>query len=104
MAASVALVGFGGALPARAEDVSPGRAGELDHMLRHDCGSCHGMTMRGGLGSALVPERLVGIPDAALVTIIMDGLPGTPMPPWRGLLTEGEAAWMVTHLRKGVAR
>jgi mono/diheme cytochrome c family protein len=26
------------------------RQAELLHLLKHDCGSCHGMTRKGGLG------------------------------------------------------
>jgi cytochrome c55X len=77
------------------------RARELVHMLRHDCGSCHGLTLKGGLGPALLPENLAGLPREGLVRIILHGVAGTPMPAWRGLLEEGEAAWLADKLQEG---
>jgi cytochrome c55X len=79
------------------------RQGELLHLLRHDCGSCHGMTLKGGLGPPLRAADLEGLPPEGLVAIIMDGVPGRPMPPWRGLLPETEAAWLVEQLQAGIA-
>ena len=45
------------ALPAlAASPVLPeARQAELIHRLKHDCGSCHGMTMKGGLGPPCCP-------------------------------------------------
>jgi len=36
-----------------------------------------------------------------MVNTVLYGRPGTPMPPWRGLLTEQEARWLVEALRSG---
>ena len=82
-------------------DPTPERKAELRHLLVQDCGSCHGLTLQGGLGPALLPEALRTKSDDLLVTIIMEGRPGTPMPPWRGLLTENEVRWLVTVMRSG---
>ncbi|HYG86890.1 MAG TPA: cytochrome c [Azospirillum sp.] len=92
------------AVPAWAGDPipSPARQTELDYILRQDCGSCHGMTFKGGLGSPLLPENLVGKSEDALADVVLDGIPGTPMPPWRSLLTAPEARWMITRLRQGL--
>ncbi len=79
------------------------RQAQLLHMLKHDCGSCHGMTMKGGLGSSLMPEALAGKSDDELVAVILDGRPGTPMPRWHPLLTAAEATWLVRTLRRGEA-
>jgi cytochrome c55X len=81
--------------------ISAPRQQELLYLLQQDCGSCHGLTLKGGLGSPLLPVNLADKPDAALVEIIMQGLPGTPMPPWRFLLAENEAAWLVRALKSG---
>ncbi len=86
------------AFPALAGDLSPGRAAELERLVRHDCGSCHGMTLKGGLGSDLRAETLVGTAPETLAQIVLDGIPGTAMPPWRPLLTEGEALWTAEYL------
>ncbi|MGQ9366664.1 c-type cytochrome [Azospirillum sp. ST 5-10] len=71
-------------------------------MLRQDCGSCHGMTFKGGLGAPLLPEALAGKAPDALAAVVLDGIPGTPMPPWRGLLSAADARWMVERLQRGL--
>jgi len=82
--------------------ISPDRQAGLLHLLRQDCGSCHGMTMKGGLGPELLPATLADKPDETLVGIILDGVPGTPMPPWRPLLAPAEVTWMVKRLKEGL--
>lgn len=78
------------------------RQGELLHLLRHDCGSCHGMTLSGGLGPALTREALAEKPVEYLYLTVREGHPGTPMPPWRGVLEDMEIHWLVAQLRNGV--
>ena len=81
---------------------SSDRQRELLHLLRHDCGSCHGMTLNGGLGPPLLPSDLEGLPAEGLAAIILNGVPGRPMPPWRALLPAGEVLWLVTQLQAGI--
>ena len=90
------------AASATAADPSPARQAELLHRLKHDCGSCHGMTMKGGLGPSLLPARLAERSDAELVEVILDGRADTPMPPWRFEIHETEAAWLVRRLKRGL--
>lgn len=73
----------------------------LRYLLKHDCGSCHGLTLRGGLGPSLRPEALVGKTDEILVAAILHGRPGTTMPPWKDLLSEEDARSLVTLMRSG---
>ncbi|MCP5368430.1 MAG: cytochrome c [Hyphomicrobiales bacterium] len=80
------------------------RQKELLYMLKHDCGSCHGMTLKGGLGPALLPENLRDRADEDLHESIVNGHPGTAMPPWGPLLGPGEARWLVTILRQGAGQ
>ena len=80
--------------------VSPERAEDLRQMVIHDCGSCHGLTMKGGLGSDLRPETLARKPQEALAATILDGVPGTAMPPWRPLLSEADAEWIAGYLKE----
>lgn len=87
-------------LLAAAAPVPPERAAELEHMVLQDCGSCHGLTRKGGLGSPLTPEALAGRDPGGLAQIILDGVPGTAMPPWRPLISEGDAAWIADYLLK----
>jgi cytochrome c55X len=90
------------AVSALAGPPDPGRRGALLYLLRQDCGSCHGLTLKGGLGPPLLPSSLEGKPDEALVETILDGRPGTPMPPWGFEISPDEAAWMVEQLKAGV--
>jgi cytochrome c55X len=85
-------------LPAAA-DIAPGRATELEHMVLQDCGSCHGLTLKGGLGLPLTAAALTHSDRDGLALIILDGVPGTAMPPWRPLLTEAEALWIADYLK-----
>lgn len=85
------------------ESVSLERAAELERLIRHDCGSCHGMTFKGGLGPDLRAGRFDGVPTTAIAAVILDGRPGTAMPPWRPLLSETEAHWIAAYLAKGSA-
>ena len=91
---------IGAFLAAAAAPVAPERAAELEHMVLQDCGSCHGLTMKGGLGSPLTPEALAGSTPEGLALIILDGVPGTAMPPWRPLISEDDAAWIADYLLK----
>lgn len=98
-----------GALPVLAADpststeltLSPTRRSELVTLVRQDCGSCHGLTLQGGLGPALLPQTLQDKPADYLQFVILNGRPGTAMPPWSRFLSEAEAAWVVRHLQKG---
>jgi len=84
-----------------AEPPAAGRQDELRNLLKHDCGACHGLTLKGGLGPAILPENLQGKSDAYLLDTILDGRKGTAMPPWRPFLNQDEAAWLLALLRKG---
>lgn len=91
-----------GCLAASAQaEPSMARQKELIHLVRQDCGSCHGMTLQGGLGPALLPATLADKPVEGLVATIIGGRPGTPMPPWHRFLVEEEAQWIVAKLMTG---
>ena len=77
------------------------RARELVHMVRQDCGSCHGLTLNGGLGPALTAETFRQRPAESMVATILHGRPGTPMPPFKGIVNEAEAQWIVQQLQAG---
>jgi cytochrome c55X len=92
----VVALAAGSALAGEAPD-----SNKLANLVRHDCGSCHGLTLKGGLGKPLTAERLLQWDGDQLTRIILDGIPGTPMPPWRPLLTEAEARWIAQALKSG---
>ncbi len=77
------------------------RAQALVRMVSQDCGSCHGMQLTGGLGPALTPQALAGMPRESLAATIYHGRPGTPMPPWKAMLDEQEADWIAQRLLEG---
>jgi cytochrome c55X len=89
------------AAPALAEAPGGVSGQALENLVRQDCGSCHGLTLAGGLGPDLRPQALDGMPADVLAEVILDGRPGTAMPPWRPLLSEAEAAWIAEYLLNG---
>lgn len=99
---AVALVLAVAAAAAAAGEPDEARQSELLHRLKHDCGSCHGLTLKGGLGPPLLPARLAERSSDDLVAVILDGVAETPMPPWQGELTPEEARWLVRMLQEGV--
>lgn len=96
VACALAWLAAAGAAPA----VTPQRAAELQHMVVQDCGSCHGLTMKGGLGKPITPADLAGFDPEGLAAIILDGVPGTAMPPWRPLISDADALWIAEYLKK----
>ena len=81
-------------------DLSAARQEELHNLLKQDCGSCHGMTLKGGLGPALTVEALKDKPLEFLSFTIREGRPGTPMPPWKHLLSEADIQWLAHTLKQ----
>lgn len=77
------------------------RKAELAHMVKQDCGSCHGMTLKGGLGPALLPDDLKNKPTLMLENTVLFGRPGTAMPPWKSILKPQEVRWIISQLQKG---
>ncbi|PRY21869.1 cytochrome c55X [Aliiruegeria haliotis] len=73
----------------------------LEHLVKQDCGSCHGLTLKGGLGPDIRPEAISHFDAETLSEVVLDGIPGTAMPPWRPLMSEAEAAWIAEYLLTG---
>jgi cytochrome c55X len=73
----------------------------LSNLVVQDCGSCHGLTLRGGLGPPLRPENLDHLPVDAIAAIIREGVPGSAMPPWKPLLAPEEIHWISRQLKSG---
>ena len=91
---------FGGNARAGGE-LSAAEISRLSNMVRQDCGSCHGLTLKGGLGRPLTAEHLAGMDRETVRDIILFGIDKTPMPGWRGLLSEPEADWIAGALKTG---
>ena len=96
---AVALTGS--TLAARSAEPAGERARELVRMVRQDCGACHGMRLTGGLGPALTREAMVDKPLDSMTATIYGGRPGTPLPPWRAMMSEAEARWIAERLARG---
>jgi len=94
----------GAAAAPQGDGPAPGteRQRELLHMVRQDCGSCHGLRLTGGLGPALTPQALADKPLESMAATIYGGRPGTPMPPWQRFLSADEAAWIARQLAAGL--
>lgn len=73
----------------------------LANLVIQDCGSCHGMTLKGGLGPPLRPGDLADLPVEAIAAIIREGVPNTAMPPWKPLLPPEEIHWISQQLKSG---
>lgn len=78
-------------------------AGEADarlaaRLFRAHCAPCHGPRGDGGKGANLAQPKLLRAPDDnTLREIILNGIPGTEMPPSR--MTDREAWAMVAYVR-----
>ena len=83
------------------QNISADRQKELTYMVQQDCGSCHGMTLKGGLGPSLLPERISVLPKQYLIDAVTYGRHGTPMPPWEPILKQNEIVWIVEQLQLG---
>jgi len=97
----VAAAGLALASTALAGEPEGARRAELVNLVRQDCGACHGYTLKGGLGPSLLPEALAQRDVLVIESVILNGRPGTPMPPWRPFLSEAEAHWIAEQLKKG---
>jgi cytochrome c55X len=83
-----------------ADEPAPARQQELRNLLKHDCGACHGLQLKGGLGPPLLPATLADKSDTLLLLTIQQGRPGTAMPPWKNFLTVDETNWLIRLLRQ----
>ena len=81
--------------------ISPSQQNDLRELVLQDCGSCHGLKLTGGLGSAITAEALQGKSATMLIETILNGRNNTPMPAWKSQLTRAEVAWIVEQLQKG---
>ncbi|MCD0501394.1 c-type cytochrome [Bordetella petrii] len=95
------LLAAGPGAPSAQADPTPRRQAQLDHLLRQDCGSCHGLRMTGGLGPPLTRQALATRPRELLISTIALGRPGTAMPGWEALLSPQDIAWLADRLLQG---
>lgn len=99
--ASLVLLVTSAALGATEQPVRSDTQAELENFVIQDCGSCHGLSLKGGLGPPLRPENLKNLPEGAIAAIIREGVPGTAMPPWKPLLAPADIQWISHQLKTG---
>lgn len=92
----IAALLIGGA--SHAAGVDDDRRVELNNLLKHDCGSCHGLRLEGGLGPPLTAPRMRQRSTAYLRAVIREGVPGTAMPPWGPLLSDRDIDYLADRL------
>ncbi len=90
-----------GVASAAAPIPAPERQRELIHLVRQECGFCHGLRLTGGLGSPLTAAAMKDKPAETMIAVILYGIPGTAMPPWQPFVSEAEATWIVLKLQEG---
>jgi len=97
------LVGLAAGMGASVAIAEPGlqRQQELIHLVRQECGFCHGLHLTGGLGSPITVAAMRDKPLETMRAVILYGIPGTAMPGWQPFLSEGEAGWIVRKLQEG---
>lgn len=96
--AAIAALLAGSAWVAQAGEAQNPEA--LKRLVHQDCGSCHGLTLKGGLGPDLRPQSLEHYEVEGLAAVILYGIPGTAMPPWSPLITSDTANWIAQYLLK----
>ncbi|MBX6963625.1 cytochrome c [Alcaligenes faecalis] len=74
------------------------RQASLRTLLHQECGSCHGLLLKGGLGPALTADTLRGQSAEQISLTIMHGRPGTAMPAWNRFLQPAESLWLANFL------
>lgn len=87
--------------PALADAPGAERQRELVRFVRQECGFCHGLSLGGGLGSALTAGPMRERPAEVLAAAIQHGIPGTAMPPWAPYLSAADTDWIVEQLQQG---
>ncbi|WP_029066320.1 cytochrome c [Labrenzia sp. DG1229] len=92
-------IGFLCCTPVLAGETSPPT--DLINLVHQDCGSCHGLTLKGGLGPDIRPQSLSHYDVETLSTVVLDGIPETAMPPWRPLMSEADAKRVAEYLLQG---
>ncbi|MCV0426254.1 MAG: cytochrome c [Roseibium sp.] len=85
--------------PVGAEEAA--QTDKLVNLVHQDCGSCHGLTLKGGLGPDIRPQSLSHYDIDTLSTVVLDGIPDTAMPPWRPLMSEADAKKIAEYLLQG---
>ncbi|QOP43953.1 c-type cytochrome [Sulfurimonas sediminis] len=72
---------------------------DVEKMFEKECQGCHGPNHEGGVGADLRPAQLEKKNAYTLAEIILNGRPGTAMPPFANKMTKADAQKMVDYLQ-----
>ena len=93
--------------PAGAPQARPGAArggNPAAGLYAQYCASCHGPTLRGGVAMSLIDEDWKhGADDGSITRTITEGIAGTPMIPFKGILDEVQVRQIVYYMRQQAA-
>ena len=67
-------------------------------IFARDCQVCHGEKGKGGIGASLSAPIAAVRPEAFLRQVIGDGIEGSPMPAFRGALSEDDIEHVVAFV------
>jgi nitrite reductase (NO-forming)/hydroxylamine reductase len=72
---------------------------DADAVFERECQGCHGPKHQGGVGSDIRPAVVKPKNAQMLAETILNGRPGTAMPPFKEIFSKNEAATMVDYLQ-----
>ena len=72
---------------------------DVEKMFEKECQGCHGPNHEGGVGADLRPAKLEKKNAYTLAEVILDGRPGTAMPPFAEKMNQADAQKMVDYLQ-----
>ncbi len=72
---------------------------DVEKVFEKECQGCHGPNHEGGVGADLRPNKLKGKNAYMLAETILNGRPGTAMPPFKNTFSKADAQKMVDYLQ-----
>ncbi len=72
---------------------------DVEKMFEKECQGCHGPNHEGGVGADLRPDKLEKKNAYTMAEVILNGRPGTAMPPFANKMTKADAQKMVDYLQ-----
>jgi mono/diheme cytochrome c family protein/DNA-binding beta-propeller fold protein YncE len=98
------VAGLSGAQPSAAQIPAPAptpvaaEARPVVRLFQDACSGCHGASRQGGTGPALIPQRLGSVGEEFLEAVIINGRPGTAMPPWKDVLKDEQVKDLIKYI------
>lgn len=81
-----------------------GRPNPAALLYAQHCAGCHGPNLQGGSAASLIDDDWKhGADDGSISRTILEGVPGTPMAPFRGILDDLAVREIVFHIRQQAA-